>query len=388
MKKNTRLTTIGRDPENNHGIVNPPVYHASTILFSSLDDLEQRDSHSYRNLSYGIQGTPTTFALEDAFTELEGAYRSIAVSSGLMACTVSLMSFVESGDHILMADSVYGPTRRFCNNVLSKMGVETTYYDPMIGAGIDKLIRENTRVVYCESPGSHTFEIQDIDAISAAAHQHGAIVIVDNTWAAGYYYRPLEHGADVSIQAATKYIGGHSDVMMGLIAMTEKTYDAINDMTVNLGTHAAPDDCYLTLRGLRSMPARLAQHYKSGLEVASWLKQRPEVDKVLHPALPDCPGHELWKRDFTGACGLFAIALHDFSRNALAAMLDDLELFNMGASWGGFESLILPGVKKFNRKQSPWPYHGPLLRLHVGLEDPEDLINDLAAGFERLNDAS
>jgi len=330
-------------------------------------------------------GTPTTWSLENAVAEIEGGYRCQVFPSGLAACAHAIQAFVKAGDHVLVTDSVYGPTRAYCDNVLKRFGVETTYYDPLIGSGISELIRDNTTVVFVESPGSQTFEIQDIPAIADAAHKSGAVVIMDNTWASPLFYKPFEHGVDVSVQASTKYIVGHSDVMMGTITATKEHWPAIQSCANLAGQTAGPDDVYLAQRGLRTLSVRLKQHMENGLKVAEWLKGRPEVHSVLHPALEDHPGHDLWKRDFLGASGLFSIQLKAVERNALAALLDNLELFGMGYSWGGYESLIIYADPSSYRTATKWDNTNPLLRLHIGLESPDDLIADLEAGFKRMN---
>ena len=382
MHDQTRVTTLGRDPENHHGIVNPPVYHASTILFPSLAALDApRTREGYY---YGRQGTPTTRALTDAVAGVEGGDVAFVVSSGKTAITTVLLGLTRTGDHILVTDSAYQPTRLFANGVLERFGVETTYYDPGIGAGIAELIRPNTRLVFTESPGSLTFEVQDIPAIVAAAHAKGVPVVMDNTWSGGLYFKPFAHGVDVSIQAATKYIVGHSDVMMGTITTTEALREPIQAAFNELAGAPGPDDCYLALRGLRTMATRLAQHQASAIQLAQWLEARSEVQAVFHPALPGCPGHELWRRDFIGSSGLFGFLLHPVARPALAAMLDHLELFGMGYSWGGYESLLIPTNPRPIRTARPWPHEGQLMRMHVGLEHPDDLIKDLEAGFARL----
>jgi cystathionine beta-lyase len=389
MKKDTLLAHKGRKPSDNHGVVNPPVYHASTIVYPTVAALKaaQASRHQPGAVTYGRHGTPTTFALEDAVAALEGGFRAATLPSGLAAICAALLAFVKQGDHVLMVDSVYGPSRAFATGMLKNLGVETSFYDPMIGAGIARLIKPNTKVVFTESPGSLTFEVQDVPAIARAAHAAGCVVLMDNTWAAGYFFRPFEHGVDVSIHAATKYIVGHSDAMLGMIVANEPHFMTVKSAVAGLGYCAGPDDVYLALRGLRTMGVRLKQHHRAGLQLAQWLQQRPEVERLLHPALPGAVGHEFWKRDFTGASGLFGCVLKPVSDAAVAAMLDGISLFAMGYSWGGFESLILHVEPNKIRTVAPIQAAGPILRLHAGLEDPDDLIADLERGFERLNRA-
>ena len=388
MKESTIIATAGLDPFANHGVVNPPVYHASTILFPTLAEWTASRDHDYPGVRYGRSGTPTTFALQDAVAELEGGDRTIAVACGAAAVCTVLLSFAEAGDHLLVADTVYGPTRRVCQELLPRFAIETTFYDPMIGAGIAELMRPNTKLVYLEAPGTMTFEVQDVPAITAAAHAGGAVVVFDNTWASPLYFKPFKHGVDVSVQAATKYIGGHSDIMLGVITMTEAVYPKIRPVSMLLGGCPGPDDCYLALRGLRTLGVRLPRHQESALALAHWLLDRPEVSRVMHPALPDHPGHEFWKRDFLGSSGLFGMILNAVSETALAAMLDGMKLFHMGASWGGYESLLIPADPKEMRSATVWDDPGQVMRLHVGLEDVDDLKADLEAGFERLRSAS
>ncbi|MGE0713876.1 MAG: cystathionine beta-lyase [Alphaproteobacteria bacterium] len=385
MRKDTLLTHLGSHPRDNHGAVNPPVYHASTITFPTVAIREAARSKKFEGVTYGRSGTPTTFALEEALAGIEGGYRAMIVSSGLAAIAVGLLAFVKAGDHVLVADTVYGPTRNFCDKVLARFGVAVTYYDPLVGAGIAELIRPETRVVYCESPGSLTFEVQDVPAIAAAAHAKGVKVLMDNTWGTPYLFPSFKHGVDVSIHAATKYIVGHSDAMLGAIVTNKESFLPVRQAMADLGYCAGPDDVYFGLRGLRTMGVRLKQHQESALKVAHWLRTRPEVADVLYPALPGAPGHELWKRDFTGASGLFGVVLRPYGKPAVDAMLDGMDLFAMGASWGGFESLILPGAPQDLRTATRWTAPGPALRLHIGLEDVDDLIADLSAGFDRLN---
>ncbi|MFQ5775976.1 MAG: cystathionine beta-lyase [Kiloniellaceae bacterium] len=389
-KVDTLLAHLGRAPAAQHGAVNPPVYHASTILFETVAAFEdaRQDLIGKGRTSYARYGTPTTFALEETVAALEGGYGAVAVPTGLAAITSTLSACVAAGDHILVTDAIYRPTRQVCDHLLGRFGVETTYYDPLIGAGIADLIRPNTKAVFLESPGSLTFEVQDVPAITAAAHAAGAVVIMDNTWATPLYFKPLDHGVDVVIHSATKYIVGHADAMLGLVVTSEAHYRSVRRAVVLLGHAAAPDDVYLALRGLRTLSVRLARHEANGLKLATWLQQRPEVARVLHPALPDDPGHALWRRDFTGACGLFGVVLEPYPKHAVAAMLDGLALFGMGVSWGGYESLILPVDPKATRTATVWDAPGPTLRIHAGLEDPDDLIADLEAGFGRLNRAA
>jgi cystathionine beta-lyase len=388
MKTDTRIVHSGRDPEKQHGVISPPVYHASTILFPSVEAVEKRNQGQGKKMSYGLYGTPTTFALEEAVTGLEEGFDTALFPSGLAAICIALLAYLKTGDHLLMVDSVYGPTRRFCENWLSRFGISTTYYDPMMGEGVAELFQENTRAVFVESPGSLTFEIQDVPAIAKVAKEKGAVTLMDNTWATPLYFKPLTRGVDVSIHAGTKYISGHSDVMMGTVTTTEAAWPALKQTAREFGQNAAPDDCYLALRGMRTMSVRLSRHQESGLALARWLEGRPEVDRVLHPAWPSCPGHEFWQRDFSGASGLFAVVLKPYSPQAVAAMLDNMELFKMGFSWGGFESLILAMDPAEVRSATAWSGPGPLLRIHAGLEDVEDLQADLEAGFQRLKQAS
>src|SRR5438552_3892730 len=385
-RKDTLLAHLGRHPEGQHGAVNPPVYHASTILSSNMAEWEaKRDPQTrFDVVRYGLLGTPATCAREEAGAAVEGGYRAMLMSSGPAAITAPLQACLKCGDHLLMVDSAYGPARNFCDKVLTRCGVETTYYDPLIGEEIAKLMRPNTRVVYLESPGSLTFEVQDVAAIAAAAHDAGAKVLMDNTWASPYLFPSFLHGVDVSIHAATKYIVGHSDVILGAVITNEEMYLQVRTMAADLGHCAAPDDAYYALRGLRTMGVRLERHEKNALAVARWLQTRPEVLRVLYPALPEDPGHALWKRDFLGASGLFGVVLKPAPKAAVYAMIDALDLFGIGSSWGGFESLIQPSYPERSRTATRWRAEGPLVRIHIGLEDPQDLIADLAQGLDRL----
>ena len=384
----TRLAHGGRDETSAFRYVNPAVHRGSTVLNASVADLDKNLWDRFGTLTYGRWGGPTHFALQDAMAELENGYRSVAVPSGKAAAAAALLAFVKTGDHVLMVDSVYQPSRSMCQALLARFGVETTYYDPLIGAGITELIRPNTKLVYTESPGSLTFEVQDIPAIVEAAHAKGVMVAMDNTWATPLYFKPLDFGVDVSVQAATKYIVGHSDAMMGVLTTTEEAYTPITNAIEDMGFSVSPDDCYLALRGLRTLDVRLRRHFETGLALAEWLKERPEVARVMHPALANDPGYGLWKRDFTGASGLFGVVLEPVAEPAVTALLEGLELFGLGYSWGGYESLAIPAHPGNARSATSWDAAGPSIRLHAGLEDADDLIRDLDAGFVRLNAVS
>ena len=375
----TRLVLGGRDSVANHGFVNPPVYHASTVLYATAEDFLARRSRYL----YGRRGTPTSEALESALRELEGPdCAGVALlPSGLAAISTALLSVLNAGDHLLVTDSAYLPTRKFCNHVLARYGIATSYYDPLIGSGITALMQPNTRAVFVEAPGSLSFEIQDVPAIAASAHANGAVVLMDNTWASPLYFRAFEKGVDLSIQAATKYVGGHSDVMLGTVSANKATWPRLREQMHLSGLCVGPDDMYLGLRGLRTLGVRLAQHYRSGLQVAQWLAQRPEIACVLHPALASCPGHQHWRRDFSGASGLFSMIFKPIPDTAVHAFLNELTLFGIGASWGGFESLAIPFDCASIRTATNWSPVGPTVRLHIGLEDVDDLISDLERGF-------
>jgi cystathionine beta-lyase len=381
-KPETRLVTSGRDAKAYHGFVNPPVYHASTLLYPTAED---QVAHRSR-YNYGRRGTPTSEALEEALRELdgEGCAGVALLPSGLAAISAALLATARTGDHILVTDSVYRPTRNFCNGVLKRLGVETTYYDPLLGADIAKLFKPTTRVVFVEAPGSQSFEMQDIPAIAEIAHAKGALVLMDNTWATPLYFRAFEKGVDLEIQAGTKYIGGHSDIMFGCVSANAATLPALKDTVYSMGLCVGPDDMYLALRGLRTLGIRLARHFQSGLRIAQWLEKRPEVLRVLHPALATDPGNELWKRDFTGACGLFSVVLKPTSEKSVHAFLNELALFGLGYSWGGFESLAILFDCAEYRTATKWAPGGPSIRFHIGLEDTDDLIADLEHGFAAL----
>jgi len=385
MKRATRLAQGGRRGAAPR-TVNLPVTRASTVVFDSLaemDAVQRRFDADEVVPTYGITNMPLRAAFEEMITGLEGGFRACTYPSGLAAVAAALMAATSAGDHVLVSDSVYGPTRRFCDRTLARYGVETTYYDPLAGASIASSMRPNTRAVYLESPGSLTFEVQDFPAIAAAAHERGAAVIHDNTWATGVFFPSFEHGADLVVQAATKYPAGHSDVLLGAVVANERCWPRLRDVTRDLGQTASPDDIFLALRGMRTLEVRLRRHEASALEIARALEPHPAIRRVLHPALPSDPGHALWQRDFRGSSGLFAIELEPCPRESVAAFLDGLELFALGYSWGGYESLAVPAHVAHARTVRRWT-GGPLVRLQVGLEDPADLLADLEKGLRRL----
>jgi cystathionine beta-lyase len=373
---NTRLAHVGNDPHAFFGFVNPPLVRASTVLFPDADTLSRRA----QKYTYGTRGTPTTDALATAMDALEGSAGTIIVPSGLAAVTIPLLAFLSAGDHLLIVDSVYHPTRNFADTMLKRLGVEVEYYDPLIGAGISALLKPHTRVVFTESPGSNTFEMQDIPAIAKAAKAAGAIVMMDNTWATPLYFRPLDHGVDISIHAATKYPAGHSDVLLGTVSANEACWPKLHEAYITLGCCAGPDEVYQVLRGLRTMGVRLEHHRKSALEIAHWLEGQPGVAQVLHPALESHPGHAVWKRDFRGSSGIFSIVLASGGQQQAHAFLDALEIFGLGYSWGGYESLAVQ-VYLGDRIIAKGPYPGPVLRLQIGLEDVADLKADIERGL-------
>ena len=377
----TRLVEGGRRKEWRGRLVSPPVERASTILFDRAAELE---THRARlgSYHYGLQGTATHWALSEALTALEpGAAGTALYSSGLAAITTALLAMLKPGDDLLVTDSVYGPTRHFCDSFLKRYGVVTRYYDPLIGAGIEQLISDATRVIVLESPGSMTMEVQDVPAICAVAKERGIVTLIDNTWATPLLFPALAAGVDVSILAATKYVGGHADLLLGTVTATAEHFDRLQRMSWDLGHAVSADDAFLASRGLRTMAVRLKQHEESALEIARWLKEQPRVGRVLHPALPDCPGHGIWKRDFTGSSGLFSFELEDASPTERETFVESLELFGIGFSWGGYESLAIPVDPRRAVSEAPAPN---LIRLHVGLEDPADLIADLSRAFKTV----
>ena len=387
MKEDTKLVHLGRGPSSFEGTVNLPVYRASTILSADMDSYIHRfdDEKNFTDITYGARGTQNSRALGEAISDLEGGHGTIVTTSGLSAISVTLGALVSAGDHILISDSVYGPTRTFCNQVLSRYGVTTEYYSPDIGDAIAELIQKNTRLVFMEAPGSLTFEMQDIPGITRAAKEKDVLTVMDNTWATPVFFRPLEHGVDISIQAGTKYIAGHSDLVIGMVtSSSEATHRMLVSHAHNLGDAASPDDCYLALRGLRTLSVRLYRQQESTLKVASWLADQPQVYRVLYPALADDPGHALWKRDFKGASSLFGLAMLSEDETAVKAMADSLKYFQIGSSWGGYESLIAFNHMPVARERVSWTEKPFMLRVHIGLEDPEDLIADLAQGLARI----
>jgi len=385
LGERTRLVMAGRDPADSYGFVNPPIVRGSTVVYPNTADFLARKAR----YTYGTQGNPTIDALVAACNTIEGGAGTVVTPSGLLACTLPFLAFLSAGDHVLVTDSVYRPTRNFCGTLLKRMGIEATYYDPTLGAGIESLFKPNTKAIWTEAPGSQTFEMQDIPAIVAAAHAHDILVMMDNTWATPLFFDSHKAGVDVSVQAGTKYYAGHSDVLIGTVsARTPELYAQLRASWEQLGVIIAPEDAFLTLRGMRTMAIRLKEQMPAGIAMAQWLSQRPEVARVMHPALPQDPGHAIWTRDFTGASSLFGFELAPVSMTAVAAMLDELTLFGMGASWGGYESLVLPFDCKAYRTATTPGFKGPTVRIHIGLEDLDDLKADLDAGFARLRAAA
>jgi cystathionine beta-lyase len=384
MKKDTLLARAGRDPARHQGMVNTPVFRTSTVIFPDLESYEARGGDDYKKVRYGLSGTPTTFAFEEAVARMEGGHAAVALPSGLAAIAVALWACVKAGDHLLVPDSVYSPTRAFCDRRLAPNQIEVEYYDPLIGAGIEKRLKPNTRAVFCEAPGSLSFEMQDIPAIAACAHRRGIPVLADTTWGTPYFFRSFEKGVDVSIHAATKYIAGHSDVVMGVIVTNEAHWLTVRRAVADYGYGVSPDDCYLALRGFRTIGVRMKQQMENALKVAAWLQSQPQVRRVIYPALEGDPGHAIWKRDFSGAASLFAFVMEPAAEKQVAAFVNALEVFGIGSSWGGFESLAIVARIERYRSVTTWDPGGPTIRLHIGLEDPGDLIADLERGFAAL----
>lgn len=384
-KKNveTILTHAGGHPERYHGAVNVPPHRMSTVVMKTYAEFEKVPNVPY---SYGRAGTPSSAAFEEGIAAFEGAYNSVSTCSGLAAIVSALMAFTKAGDHILMTDNCYGPSRKSCEEILRRFGVEVEYYPPMIGAEISKLFRPNTKLVFMEAPGSLTFEVQDIGAITAAAKKAGIKTAIDNSWATPLFFKPLEHGIDLSVMTATKYIGGHSDALLGVVSGTEESYPAVKRAALMLGYCGGSEELYLGLRGLRTLKVRMEQHQRNAFYIATWLAGHPAVKRVHHPALPSCPGHENWKKYFKGSSGTFSVVLHEKRSAQIAKMIDNMEIFSLGFSWGGFESLLFPEQPQPIRTAEKWTEDGFNLRIHVGLEDVEDLKADLDAGLQRLSD--
>lgn len=378
----TLVVRGGRDTRHSAGLVNTPVYRGSTILAASLDEWERSKEPDNPMAMYGRFGTPTTRSLESLVARLEGGYRSMVFPSGLSACSHALLSFLRTGDHVLMTDSAYGPMRAFAHQVLARFGVEVTFFDPLVGGGIRDLMRPNTRVVYVESPGSWTFEVQDIPAIAAEAHRRGARVVMDNTWASPLYFKPFEHGVDVSVQAATKYLVGHSDALLGIATANQEAWQQLQRGSHDFGQIAGPDDIYLALRGIRTLDVRLQRHWENGMRLAESMRPYKLVQRILHPALPDDPGHAIWKRDFRGASGLFGVLLQPMSDATLSALFGRLRMFGLGLSWGGYESLALPSDPRIQRATDSWPHEGRVVRIHAGLENIDALVEDMRQAFD------
>lgn len=381
MKEKTKLAAAGRPRKKPFHPVNPPVERVSTYLFPTYDDYVEGG----KNIVYGRLGGPTHRALEETITAIEGGVETRLAPSGLQAVNAALLAFVKAGDRILVTDSAYDPTRKFCDRFLARFGVETVFYDPLAGKSLASLMTPNTRIIFAEAPGSLTFEVQDIPALAKVAHANGAKLIVDNTWSAGVFLKPLALGADVVVHAGTKYFSGHSDCLIGSItSRDEECAKAVFQSLLQIGSNVSADDAYLTLRGMRTLGVRMEAHQQSGLALAKWLGKRPEVKSVLHPAFKNCPGHATWKRDFSGASGLFGVILSPIGKPALKSFFNTLRLFGMGFSWGGFESLCIHVHPEKNRSATKWDEEGPVLRVHAGLEDIDDLTADLERGFSAM----
>jgi cystathionine beta-lyase len=381
LKQNTIVTHAGRTPSAHSGTVSTPVYRASTILFPTLEALDNKE---HTKLRYGRRGTPTTHALEDAMCDIEKGDRALITPSGTNALAVVLTTYAEPGAHFLIMDNAYAPTRKFCSRLLSRFGVETTFYDPTIGADIASLVRPETKLIFMEAPGSQTFEMQDIAAIVEVAKRNNIATAIDNTWSGGYFCQPIQWGVDISIQSGTKYLSGHADVMLGTIVCTDAHYDRLRDTYLLMGVCVSPDDAWLVLRGLRTLGVRLRQHDANARYVADWLAKQPEVLRILHPGLEGDAFHDLWKTYFTGASGLFGFIVGETDRTKLARLFDGLSLIGMGSSWGGFETLMIPTNPTINRTATNWSPQGQTMRIHVGLEDPEDIVQEIRQGFDRM----
>ncbi len=386
MHDDTKLSKLGTDAQENFGIMNPPIYRASTIHFPTIDLFNSRYERRFDEIVYGSYGTPTTKALEAAIADLENASRTIVVGSGTAAITLSIMTFIKPGDHVVVSDGVYKSTRTLCETLLARLNVKTSYFRPDDIENFSAKLRPETKLVLLESPSSFTFEIQDIPALTKVCKKRNILTIIDNTWASPLFFKPLDYGVDISTQAATKYLSGHSDVMMGSISVKiDALHQKIRDNAIQFGNNVSPADCYLALRGIRTMSIRLRQHQETALKLVDWLINQPEVDKVLYPAWPKDPGYNIWKRDFTGASGLFGVILRPTTKENVAKLIEGMTHFRIGASWGGYESLLIPSYPVRDFADPPWQERGPLLRLHAGLENSADLIDDLKDGFARIS---
>ncbi|CEP61057.1 trans-sulfuration enzyme family protein LALA0_S02e05776g [Lachancea lanzarotensis] len=386
LGKATQLTLVGRNTDEQHGFINPPLYKGSTVIHKTLDSLENNRGKYF----YGTAGTPSIESLETAWTHLTGAAGTVLSPSGLGSIALVLLSIVKTGDHILISDSVYQPTRNLCNGILKKFKVTTEYYNPLVtAAGIEKLIRPNTALIFLESPGSQTMEVQDVPGIAEVAKKHGVKTILDNTWATPLFFKGHSHGIDITIEAGTKYVGGHSDLLLGLVSANAESFPALRNTYESLSMLPGAEDCLAALKGLRYLHLRLREVERKALILAKWLRSRPEILKVLHPALEECPGHRFWVRDFEGSTGVFTILLREgFSRRNFEAMLEKTTIFKMGYSWGGYESLLTPVNPVSFRTAQAWNHVGYAVRLQVGAEDLDDLKRDLELAFERLSEPS
>ncbi len=375
----TELVRLGRDPTRYAGSINVPPHRTSTVAFDTVRELDaaKRARFEKGTVFYGRFGGPDVFAFEEAIATLEGGDRAVAVPSGLAACILPIAAFARPGDHILVVDCVYEPARASIDEFFARNGIEVSYFDPLVGQGVDALIRPSSKLIYLESPGSFTFEVMDVPAICEIARQRGIITVCDNTWATPLYYQPMRYGVDIVVHAGTKYIVGHSDAMLGIVISRDEHAHALKQAANWLGYHASPDDVYLAARGMRTLAPRMAAHQANGLSLATYLVGRPEIDRVLHPALPGCPGHAIWQRDFSGSSGLFSVVLKTQDRARAERFVEGLNLFGLGFSWGGFESLVLLGDPAHSRTATQWREKGIVVRFHAGLENIADLISDL-----------
>tara|TARA_B100000427_G_scaffold41494_1_gene30145 strand:+ start:8329 stop:9510 length:1182 start_codon:yes stop_codon:yes gene_type:complete len=384
-KNDTKNIIAGKRKKLSNGFVNSPVYKGSTVLFNTVEEMQSKmKNKNSQTLFYGRFGSPATFEFENAIADIDESYTAVATASGTAAIVASLLAVLKTGDHILMTDSAYGVSRNITKKLLNNMGITTTFYNPNLTNKIKELITNKTKLIFMESPGSLTFEIQNISMIVDIAKKYNLITVIDNTWATSLYLKPMNYGVDISIQSATKYIVGHSDAMLGVITTNKKYAKQIRESAHNLGSCPGPEDIYLGIRGLKTLSIRLKKHQENAMKIIEWLLRQKEVNRVLYPALPDNPGYKIWKKDFKGASGLFGVVLENTRKDLIYKMLNNLKLFNMGYSWGGYESLILPVNPEKIRDTYKWNHMDLTLRIHAGLEDPEDLINDLKNNFNIL----